>query len=80
MSKSSPPLQQSTTHNHVIMVTDAQILHPFCDLCNTQYPLHNLEMTTTGSQLCKACAKHLYNIPSGKMHQCVERYLMGNVV
>lgn len=71
---------QWVVRSHNILATEAQVPHQACDLCGTLMPLHKLEPAANGVQLCKACYKHFKHIPAGKIRQCVERFLMGNVI
>lgn len=66
--------------SHDILATEAQLPHHICDLCGSRLPVHKLEQTTQGTQLCQACSEHFHNIPAGKIRQCVERFLLGNVI
>jgi hypothetical protein len=71
---------QWVARSHDVMATDAQVPHHHCDLCTAIAPLHKLELITCGVQLCQPCARHFSNIPAGKIRQCVERFLLGNVI
>ena len=71
---------QWIVRSHEILATESQVPHQMCDLCGAMKPLHKLEKTGDGVQLCNACFKHFNNIPSGKIRQCVERFLVGNVI
>lgn len=66
--------------SHDILATESNVPHQNCDLCGALTPLHKLEQTHNNIQLCSACFKHYNNIPSGKIRQCVERFLVGNVI
>ncbi len=66
--------------SHDILSTQDQLPHQFCDLCDARLPQHKLKQTANGVRLCKACIKHYHNIPAGKIRQCVERFLVGNVI
>lgn len=71
---------QWVVRSHEILATESQLPHQICDLCGTLRPLHRLERTSNSIQLCNDCFKHYNNIPSGKVRQCVERFLAGNVI
>jgi hypothetical protein len=66
--------------SHEIITTENQLPRHLCDLCGDMLTLNKLEMTHGGAQLCPHCLKHFNNIPTGKIRQCVERFLIGNVV
>lgn len=68
------------TRSHDILATENQLPRHFCDLCSTMMPLNKMETTHGGAQLCPHCMKHFQSIPSGKPRQCVERFLVGNVI
>ncbi len=51
-----------------------------CDLCGALTPCHLLECTEKKAQLCEYCRVHFQSLPQGKVRQCLERYLTGNVV
>ncbi len=71
---------QILARSHEILATEAQLPKQFCDLCGTMKPAHRIESMDNGIQLCRQCSRHFHNIPSDKIRQCVERYLMGNVI
>ena len=71
---------QFVARSHKILATDAQIPVRMCDLCNTLVAQHHMIHTASNAQICAQCAKHLNKIPSDKIRQCVERFLMGNVI
>lgn len=51
-----------------------------CDLCGALKPASRLQSTDGGTQLCEHCYKHFSAMPQGKISQCVNRFLTGNVV
>lgn len=71
---------QIVARSHEILATDEQMPIRICDLCNTRVAQHRIIQTASHAQICKQCAKHLNKITSDKVRQCVERFLMGNVI
>jgi hypothetical protein len=71
---------QFVTRSHEIITAEKQLPHHLCDLCGELVTLHKLEKTPGGAQLCHPCQKHFNKIPPGKVRQCIERFLIGNVV
>ncbi len=71
---------QIVARSHKILATDAQMPIRICDLCNAHVAQHRIVQTATHAQICTHCAKHLEKISSEKVRQCVERFLMGNVI
>jgi hypothetical protein len=71
---------QIVARSHEILSTDQRIPPAHCDLCGCLEPMHKVTQTETGIALCRLCLKHFNNIPSLKIRQCVERFLIGNVV
>jgi hypothetical protein len=51
-----------------------------CDLCGVLMPASRLQTTDGNVQLCDHCYGQYVCIPQGKIRQCLQRYLMGNVV
>ena len=51
-----------------------------CDLCEDWVPADQIRYTEKDAQLCKYCSEHLDHMPRGKIVQCVERFLCGNVI
>jgi hypothetical protein len=68
------------TRSHDIIAAENQLPHHMCDLCGAQKPLNKIELTQSGAQLCSLCIKHYHCMPAGKIRQCVERFLIGNVL
>ena len=71
---------QIVARSHEVLATEAQMPKQFCDLCAAVKPAHRIELTESGLELCRQCSRHFHNIPSDKIRQCVERYLLGNVL
>lgn len=51
-----------------------------CDLCGIHVLPSSIETTSTYIQLCAKCSKHYHNLPSGKVKESIERFLIGNVI
>ena len=68
------------TRSHDIITAENQLPYHVCDLCGAQKPLNKIDPTQAGAQLCTHCMKHYCCIPSGKIRECVERFLVGNVI
>ena len=66
--------------SHDVLSTEAQLPQVVCDLCDRLEPMHRIEEINTGVYLCRECLKHFSSIPSSKIRECVERFLVGNVV
>jgi hypothetical protein len=66
--------------SHEIITAENQLPCQLCDLCGDTLTLNKLEMTSDGAHLCHHCLKHFKKIPPGKIRQCIERFLIGNVV
>jgi hypothetical protein len=71
---------QIVARSHKILATDEQMPIRICDLCNTRVAQHRTIQTDSRSLICQQCARHLNSITSQKIRQCVERFLMGNVI
>jgi hypothetical protein len=71
---------QIVARSHKILATDEQIPICICDLCNARVAQHRVIQTASHAEICEPCAKHLSKITSDKVRQCVERFLMGNVI
>jgi hypothetical protein len=71
---------QIVARSHDILSTEKQIPKIACDLCGCLEPMHKVNQAVSGVFLCQRCLKHFSNIPSGKIRQCVERFMVGNVV
>lgn len=71
---------QILARSHDVLATDAQLPLMTCDLCGCMEPRHRVHTTETYICLCRQCMKHFSGIPSEKIRQCVERFLVGNVV
>lgn len=66
--------------SHEILKIDAQEARHHCDLCSTLMSVCQLQCTDGNAQLCDACYKHFFSLPQGKIRECLERFLTGNVV
>jgi hypothetical protein len=71
---------QIVARSHEILTTDSQMPICICDLCNAPVAQHRIIQTVSHAQICGLCAKHLDNMTSQKVRNCVERFLMGNVI
>lgn len=71
---------QIVARSHNILATDAQMPILTCDLCNCRVAQHRIIQTDSHAQICEQCAKHLNKMTSEKIRQCVERFLVGNVI
>ena len=71
---------QIVARSHKILDTEALLPQQICDLCGAMKPAHRIVADEKGVQLCDQCRRHYYSIPSAKIRQCVERYLLGNVI
>lgn len=71
---------QIVARSHDILSTEEQIPKIECDLCGCLESMHRVNQTVKGVYLCRRCLRHFSKIPSGKIRQCVERFLVGNVV
>ena len=71
---------QIVARSHDILTSEEQLPKIQCDLCGRIEPRHRIQSTETGVDLCQKCMKHFSNIPSQKIRQCVERFLLGNVI
>ena len=71
---------QIVARSHEIICSEDKLPQTACDLCGMLTPAHRLCQTDAGISLCRLCSKHLGSIPSEKIRQCVERFLIGNVV
>jgi hypothetical protein len=68
------------TCSHDIITAENQLPYHLCDLCGARRPLNKIDRTQVGAHLCANCMKHYNNMPSGKIRQCVERFLVGNII
>ncbi len=71
---------QIVARSHDVLTSEEQLPNYRCDLCSKAVPRHRVQSTATGVDLCCKCMKHFSNIPSRKIRQCVERFLLGNVI
>ncbi len=51
-----------------------------CDLCGDLIQECGLHCTDENAQLCDPCYHHYCKLPEGKARECVERFIVGNVV
>lgn len=51
-----------------------------CDLCGAMISACQLQCTEGNAMLCGRCYKHFQSLPEGKIRQCLERFMTGNVV
>jgi hypothetical protein len=71
---------QIVARSHEVLSTEAQLPKMRCDLCSNFELKHRIQSTGTGVDLCQQCMKHFSSIPSQKIRECVERFLLGNVI
>ena len=50
------------------------------DLCRKALKESQLQCTDGNAQLCEYCFKQFNALPQGKIRQCLERFMLGNVV
>jgi len=70
---------QFVARSHDILDTDARAPRHVCDLCGVLMPMDHIVKTNQGCQLCGPCHRHIGSILSGKIRECVIRFLIGNV-
>ena len=51
-----------------------------CDMCGDLIQECRLHCTDEKAELCEACYRHYCKIPEGKTRECVDRFIVGNVV
>jgi hypothetical protein len=73
--RTDPPRLTGPLLAHETMET-----YQFCDLCGALLPAGRLHTIPGNAQLCEHCYRQFQALPEGTVHQCIERYLMGNVV
>jgi ribosomal protein L37AE/L43A len=71
---------QIVARSHDILTSEEQLPQYQCDLCGKTEPKHRIQTAGAGVDLCRRCLKHFSHIPSTKIRQCVERFLLGNVI
>ncbi len=54
--------------------------HQICDMCGDLIQECRLQCTDENAQLCEPCYRHYCKIPEGKTRECVDRFIVGNVV
>ena len=52
----------------------------FCDMCGDLIQECRLQCTDENAHLCEPCYRHYCKIPEGKTRECVDRFIVGNVV
>jgi hypothetical protein len=55
-------------------------IESLCDLCGASLPASMLITIRGPAQLCAYCYNRYAAMPDGTPHQCIERYLMGNII
>jgi hypothetical protein len=71
---------QIVARSHEVLSTEEKLPRVACDLCDSLEPLNRIRQISEGVYLCRQCLKHFNRIPSEKIRQCVERFLVGNVI
>ena len=66
--------------SHEILDSYTSIGRLNCDLCGALMSTCLLHCTKENAQLCEQCHKHFQALPEGKIRQCLERFMTGNVV
>ena len=51
-----------------------------CDKCGEKFPYSQIHQTENFLFLCTDCRCHMDTLPEGKIRECLESYLMGNVL
>ena len=83
----APPPHERFVTGAQIMACSHEVLIPTgdercntCDLCGTLMTECQLHCTKDNAQLCGACLQHYHTIPEGKISECIDRFIIGNVV
>ncbi|MBT8340957.1 MAG: hypothetical protein HKP58_14345 [Desulfatitalea sp.] len=71
---------QIIARSHDVLDICAEEPRHDCDLCGALTALPRLQKIAGDAQLCGSCFRHFQSFPQGKGRQCLERFLMGNVV
>ena len=71
---------QIMTRSHDLPEDHGDEPRQICDLCGDLIEACHLHCTDENAQLCGSCYHHYCEIPEGKSRECVERFLLGNVV
>ena len=66
--------------SHEILTPCSDKHRNICDLCNALESTCRMENEEGSAQLCESCCKEYNNISPGKIRECIDRFLMGNVV
>ena len=66
--------------SHEVLDVSTEAPRHNCDLCGALMVACHLQCTDENAQLCEQCHKHFLSLPKGKVRQCLERFLAGNVV
>jgi len=51
-----------------------------CDLCSAMISECQPHCTDGNAELCEQCFKQFQALPQGKIRECLERFMLGNVV
>ncbi|MDA8137864.1 MAG: PilZ domain-containing protein [Desulfobacteraceae bacterium] len=71
---------QIIARSHEVLDVQSQKARHNCDLCSALTSTVLLHSTEANALLCEQCFKHFQSLPKGKIRECLERFLMGNVV
>ena len=66
--------------SHEVLISTGEERCHVCDLCGALMQECLLHGTKDNAQLCGPCHQHYCAIPDGKISECVDRFLIGNVV
>lgn len=66
--------------SHEVLGAFAEEAKHNCDLCGAQIAVDNFQCAEENTELCEQCHNHFQTLPDGKIRQCVERFMTGNVV
>ncbi len=84
--RSAPPHEgfiagaQIVACSHEVLIPSGDERCHRCDMCGALVQECRLQCTEENAQLCGSCHQHYRAIPEGKISECVERFLIGNVV
>jgi len=51
-----------------------------CDLCGSAIPAAKISSTEEAFRLCPGCRRRLDALPEGKIKDCINRFIDGNVI
>jgi hypothetical protein len=51
-----------------------------CDLCSVMVAECQMHCTDGNAEMCEQCFKQFQALPPGKIRECLERFMLGNVV